>query len=97
MGWSDSQVSAYGLTRCDGGTIITRYVHSGQRDSITAERFDDFRTTYRGESATRYALPFVIAAERFSVLQTRLLSVREEFRQTMERDLSDGNDDVSGL
>ena len=70
-------VSAYGLTRGDGGYVVTRFVHPGQRDSIRAYTVDGFRATFADlhDASTQ---PFRIAAERIAATQYRLLNPRTE-------------------
>lgn len=63
------EISAYGLTRADGGYIVTRGVYPGQRDSIHGYRWDDWRQLQQGA-----AVEFRIAAERIGRRQAVLLA-----------------------
>lgn len=65
---SQYRVSAYGLSRADGGYVVIRRSYPGQRDDITAFRFEDWR-----RMDFSYLVEFGITAERIGITQNRLL------------------------
>lgn len=64
-GSSHYVISAYGLTRHDGGYLMIRFVCRGQKDTIRFHAFDTWRRSI--------APDFAIAAERIATTQYRLL------------------------
>lgn len=70
------EISAYGLERPSGGTVVVRFIYPGQRDTIRTQLFDDFQAAYR-EDYSDTAVPFRIAIERIRVKQAQLFEEKQ--------------------
>jgi hypothetical protein len=64
-------ISAYGLTRANGGYVVIRFVCPGQNDSFRFHAFD----SWRADIADAIDLEFKIAAERIGMARNRLAGV----------------------
>lgn len=67
-------LSAYGLTRCHGGIVITRFVHPGQRDSVSVAMLDTLNSEHRYVSHDGIYLSFALAIERISTKRHFMLN-----------------------
>lgn len=65
-------ITAYGLTRADGGYVIVRFIHPNQTDTVAGYLFDDWRTGFSHGLKTDY--PFLVAANAISIERSRLLT-----------------------
>lgn len=61
-------IKAYGLTRADGGYVVIRGIHPGQRDNISGYRFDDWMS-----QSEHWHVSFRIAGEHIAATRNRLL------------------------
>lgn len=64
-------ISAYGLTRCDGGYITIRFRYKGQKDSVFFHLFDDWRQHSSSDPCDRH---FRQAAEQIAYRRDALLN-----------------------